>query len=333
MNILMICENDPAGRAIALSQAINRYSEHSCRLITTTRQYNAGWEEDFYFPGGNIEKASHYVSFLELLNDADIIHFHVLADEHMVFSYGADIFTIRQKMRTDVKLIHHRHGHPDLRGNPEKYNSRYKKSNRTVLVSTPDLLKLIDNSVWLPNIAPFATDPLLSVATPDELPQDKIIICQAIADKPEAEKLKDTQILRDAVKELNDPRLELQIIKGLPNRECLKKKRKAHIVFDHMQGYFGVSSLESLAQGKVVMAGLNRSILYHMYEWLDFKFNMKNRPPWVIAQNKSDLKHWIKFYANNQDAREFISNYSAGWMRRWWGEQRIVNKLLEIYNK
>ena len=35
MNIVMITDNDPAGMGIAFCNAINRYSNHTCRLITT----------------------------------------------------------------------------------------------------------------------------------------------------------------------------------------------------------------------------------------------------------------------------------------------------------
>ena len=45
MNILMITANDPAGMGIAFTNAVNRYTEHTCRLITTTEMYGLDFEE------------------------------------------------------------------------------------------------------------------------------------------------------------------------------------------------------------------------------------------------------------------------------------------------
>ena len=50
MNILMITANDPAGMGIAFTNAINRYTEHTCRLITTAEMYGLDFEKDIHLP-------------------------------------------------------------------------------------------------------------------------------------------------------------------------------------------------------------------------------------------------------------------------------------------
>jgi hypothetical protein len=82
------------------------------------------------------------------------------------------------------------------------------------------------------------------------------------------------------------------------------------------------------------MARLDFWNLEGIYRWL--KFNGADEddscsPPWIRLLNKGMLKHFIKLYANDANMRNFKSDYSAGWMRRWWTEKLIINKLLKIY--
>ncbi len=65
MNILMIAINDPAGTAINFTNAINRYSEHKCRLITKEIRYNFMYEKDIHIPW--IKHQSEWDEIEELL--------------------------------------------------------------------------------------------------------------------------------------------------------------------------------------------------------------------------------------------------------------------------
>ena len=79
MNILMITDNDPAGMGIAFTNAINRYTEHRCRLISTAEKYGFDYETDIHLPD---IKDDNFDEVEALLKEADIIHFHLLRDEN-----------------------------------------------------------------------------------------------------------------------------------------------------------------------------------------------------------------------------------------------------------
>ena len=78
MNIVMVTVNDPAGTAISFMHAINRHTEHRCRLITTEIRYNFMFEKDLHLPWlkefGEVE---------QVLRQADLFHFHMGADEDL----------------------------------------------------------------------------------------------------------------------------------------------------------------------------------------------------------------------------------------------------------
>src|SRR3989304_2839081 len=147
MNILMITDNDPAGMAIAFASAINRYTEHTCRSITTAEKYGFDYEKDIHLP--DIED-DDFGEVEQVLKDADIIHFHVLRDEN---SHLGPL-VIRDYIK-GKKILHHHHGHPDYILNKGAYNEKYRRLGRKVIVSTPDLLKIAENATWVPNLVPL----------------------------------------------------------------------------------------------------------------------------------------------------------------------------------
>ncbi|RLB93842.1 MAG: glycosyltransferase family 1 protein [Deltaproteobacteria bacterium] len=315
MNILMITENDPAGMGIAFTNAINRYTEHSCRLVTTTTKYNFNFDKDLHVPDLD-EDGLEQVR--DLLRHADIIHFHVLADENI------ELGPIRVKDFIKGKaILHHHHGHPDFRANPEKYRKKYRSLRRKVLVSTPDLLRMLPEATWQPNLVPI-NDPLLlpSPATGNGC----VVIGQSVTRKD----LKDTADLLNVVagigRNISFPKVKVDIIENTEHRECLERKRKCHIAFDHMQGYYGVSSLESLSQGKAVIAGLDEWNRGYIKE-----FTGSDELPWVIAQTQDELQDKLERLITDGNLRGNIGVASRSFMEECWAEQQVLKILLEIY--
>ena len=316
MNILMITANDPAGMAIAFTNAINRYTEHRCRLITTAEKYGFGFEKDIHLPDihdddfGEVE---------QLLIDADIIHFHVLTDEND--SLGP--ITIRNFIR-GKKIIHHHHGHPHFRANPEHYRNKYKRLRRRVLVSTPDLLRLLPEAHWVPNLVPI-DDPLLKPRPSGT--NGKVVIGQT----PTRKELKNTAELVEVVDELHKKSfsgnaIALKIIELLPHRQCLAEKNSCDIIFDHMQGYYGVSSLESLSQGKPVIAGLDDWNIRCIKE-----FTGAAELPWQVARNEEELKDVLEKMICDRELRLKVGRASRTFMEQHWTEQQALAVLLDVY--
>ncbi len=315
MNILMITDNDPAGMGIGFTTAINRYTDHQCRLITKTIRYNFNFDMDIHLPE---LKQDGYDLIRQLLTDADILHFHIPSDEN------TDIGPIRVKDSAKGKtIVHHHHGHPDFRAYPEKYRLKYKHLKRKVLVSTPDLLTLLPEAKWQPNRVP--------IHAPLYMPQDapingKITICQSATRKD----IKNTRDLMDVVSQLKPtleaPLLEVKLIENTDHKTCLKMKNKCQIAFDHMQGYYGVSSLESLSQGKPVIAGLdewNRSCI------IDFAGT--SQIPWIICRNRTDLVRAIRELHSDPDKIDSIGHAGRSFMCNHWSDKKVAGALCEFY--
>jgi hypothetical protein len=313
MNILMITENDPAGMGISFANGINRYTEHACRLITTTTKYNFSFEKDIHIPDldeGGFEEVS------DLLKKADIIHFHILADESIKLG------PVKVKDFVNGKsILHHHHGHPDFRANPEKYRGKYRMLKRKVLVSTPDLLRSFPESIWQPNVVPINSPPYLPQRNSAN---GRVRICHS----PTRKYLKNTAEFEAVVASLQKKYhiLERVIIENRPHAECLKIKQSCDIHFDHMQGYFGVSSLEGLSQGNPVIAGLDEWNVRCLRTYAE-----ADRLPWVIAHTPAQLKEKIRHLVVDKEWREAVSRESRRFMETCWNDKKIIGTLMKVY--
>ena len=315
MNIIMITENDPAGMGIAFTNAINRYTEHACRLITTTTRYNFGTEKDLHLPALDEEGLEEMI---ELLQKADILHFHLLADEN------TELGPIKAKEFIAGKaILHHHHGHPDFRSHPNKYREKYHRLRRKVLVSTPDLLKLLPEAAWQPNLVPINAPYYRprSIETTNE-----VRVCQA----PTRKDLKNTAEFEVVMASLEKKykNVEGVVIANTRHEECLRIKQACDIHFDHMQGYYGVSSLESLSQGKPVIAGLdewNKKNIRDLFGTEDL--------PWIPARNTVELSTVLVTLIENRGLREKKGKEGRKFMEVFWNEQTIVDDLIDFYGR
>tara|TARA_B100000614_G_scaffold250905_1_gene261821 strand:+ start:905 stop:1861 length:957 start_codon:yes stop_codon:yes gene_type:complete len=317
MQILMIADNDPAGMGIAFANAINRYSDHSCRLITTQERYGIDFESDIHIP--DIEE-DDFGEVEQLLKDSDIFHFHMLKDEN---SHLGPL-VIRDFIKGKI-IFHHHHGHPDYLINAGRFNENYRKLKRRVIVSTPDLLKVAENSTWVPNIVPVF-DVQFMPRFENTLDDKAIRICQS----PTRKFHKHTDVFKSVMTELESryPKLETLIIEKTPYFECLKIKRTCNIIFDHMRGWFGIASLESLCHGKPVIAGLD--------DWnVDCikRFTGAEKLPWVIARDKAELSRSLEMLIKDKELRQATGEYSRAFMEKHWTEQKALSVLINQYEQ
>ena len=315
MKILMITINDPAGVAINFTKAINKYTNHSCRLITKEIRYNFMFEKDIHIPWINSKEQWDEVEYL--LKSSDIFHFHMTADEEIELGPFKVKDFIKGKM-----IVHHHHGHPDFRSNPQKYREKYKRKKRNkLLVSTPDLLKLLPEAMWQPNLVPIY-DPLYVPL------KDKPDYPVVISHSPTRKELKNTEDLIKAFDRLKKENLpvKLDLIENTLHKECLKRKRQSHILFDHLQGYYGVSSLEGLSQGLCVVAGIDEWCKRHIEEFAGSDL------PWFIT-SKERLFVDLKKLVLDKDLREEIGKRSRRFMEQSWNEKKVIKRLIEFYEK
>ena len=314
MKVLMLAINDPAGTAIQFCKALRRHAGIEARLCTLETRYTHSWEKDLHLP--DLDQAG-LDELGGLFRSADILHFHMTSDEFTPFGPFLPADYLPGKT-----VVHHHHGHDDYRKDPEKYRRKYRERGRkNILVSTPDLLRLFPEARWQPNLVPI-DEPLL---LPDrDRPARPFRLCHS----PTRKDLKNTEELLAVVAELQQDGLDLEfdLIDNVPNSECLRRKRSCHAVFDHMQGYYGVSSLEGLSQGLAVLAGLDAWCLEHVAA-----FAGTADLPWVLVRGRDDLAQALRRLATDQELCAETGRRSRAFMETCWSDRKVAGRLADWY--
>ncbi|NDV20123.1 glycosyltransferase family 1 protein [Pseudodesulfovibrio sp. JC047] len=316
MRILMFAINDPAGTAIQFTKALNRYTSHSARLVTLETRYAHTWEKDLHIPDLGPDGMEEIAI---LMQEADIFHFHMTCNENTMFG------SLRPRdFITGKAIVHHHHGHHDFRSNPKLFRDKYAALDRhNLLVSTPDLLKLLPEAKWQPNLVPI-NDPLLIPMWGRFDDPGPLNVCHS----PTRKDLKNTDDFLHVVSDLNKgtPILNVDLIDNVPNTECLARKRRCHVLFDHMQGYYGVSSLEGLSQGVAVIAGLDEWNLSHVAE-----FAGTDDLPWLLAHTREELSDRLRTCVNDRAACEEAGIKGREFMEKRWSDTRVTEHLAHFY--
>lgn len=317
MLVLMIAVNDPAGTAIQMCRAVNRLDHGvEARLVTLETRYTHSWEKDLHLP--DLDEAGMQ-EVGELIKAADVLHFHMTADEHLPVGPWLPADHLAGKA-----VVHHHHGHPDFRGNPEKYRRKYAElGRRDLLVSTPDLLRLLPEARWQPNLVPIDEE----LHTPARHSWYGPL---KVSHSPTRKDLKNTDDLLAVVEDLNTlgREVELDLIDDVPNAECLSRKRMSHVCFDHMQGYYGVSSLEGLSQGIAVIAGLDDWNREHIVE-----FAGTDDLPWVVAHDRQSLRDRLVWLDQDREVLEAVGAAGRMFMEDHWSDRKLARRLHEFWGR
>ncbi len=311
----MIAVNDPAGTGIAFCRAVNRQGRHHCRLATLETRYTHAWGKDIHLPDLD---AQGLAELEQLLKTGDVLHFHMTADEHVRLGPFLPADYLAGKA-----VVHHEHGHHDFRSDPERFRAKYRALGRkNLLVSTPDLLRLMPEARWQPNLVPEAEPLFRPVAREWSGPL-------RVAHSPTRKDLKNTDDLLAVVDELAQSGVDvrLDLIDDVPNYECLARKQQAHVLFDHMQGYYGVSSLEGLSQGLAVIAGLDEWNRAHVAE-----FAGTRELPWVLAHGRDELALRLRELAGDLERCREIGAASRRFVEDCWSEAKVAARLADFWD-
>jgi len=323
VNILMIAVNDPAGTGIGFCRAVNRLGRHHCRIVTLETRYTHSWPKDLHVPdltGPGGDEAG-LAELERLLETSDVFHFHMTADE----SLRLGPFLVADHLPGKA-VVHHEHGHHDFRSDPERFRAKYRDLDRRhLLVSTPDLKRMMPEARWQPNLVHQDQEQLRPMEREWSGPLK-------IAHSPTRKDLKNTDELLAVVGQLRGEGLamELDLIDNVPHAECLARKRAAHVLFDHMQGYYGVSSLEGLSQGLAVIAGLDAWNLAHVAQFSGVA--AETELPWVLAHAPEALARALRALAADMELCRAIGEASRRFVEQRWSEEKVAGRLCDFWD-
>jgi len=334
MNILHITTTDPAGAVYNFVRALNTFTKHRARLITTVP--NPGFEfpkdvQDLFDKGEEVQA---------LIEQADVVHFHKIREDYVIsydFKDGVTEFDL-EPMVKGKKIVYHIHGHPYERENVDENAAEYAKRGNPVLTATPDLMEMYKPkypmTCYFPNLVPINDVRYLPRAT-NALTKAKdgsewLILFQSGTNSI----LKNMHLIRDVMDKIGDE-LHMKFLHTSPEKIqpqdiVLRHKRIAHMVFDHLEGYYGLSSLEALSMGKPTIAGLDGNSIRGICEF----FNVTEQDlPWVIPEkpDADSVERTIRTLAKDESLRLAIGANSRKFMEEVWSDARVAQRLAAFY--
>lgn len=117
-----------------------------------------------------------------------------------------------------------------------------------------------------------------------------------------------------------------EIIFDRPHAECLEKRSQAHISIDEVvTGSYHLTSLESLAQGLVTIAGLDSQQLKTLKELTGSASH-----PWLIARPQN-LESQIRMVAESPAIAQRFASDARKWMEECWHPKKMTERFVEIY--
>lgn len=262
MKILQASMPDLAGIAIALSDAVNSYTEHECRAIR---------RDDNYIRYPQDIQSSEGAVWREWVNWADVV---------VVHEYVA-IWQCIKAIDSTKPVVWMAHG-SYFRSGPARdtLNSILDTNPIPVVCSTPDLLPLRMGSTWMPK--PMNMD------YSTYRPGDPKIVVQT---KTSGRKGNIRGLPEDII---------VDVVTGVSHGESLARKRRAWAVVDQIgpSGLgLGVSGLEAMAMGIPVISGGPDTIMRYLKDFWGYLPFIPSTEERLCASVET-----LKFVPNLRDA-------------------------------
>lgn len=339
MNILHLTTTDPAGAAYAMAQAVNSHTPHRARVITTHRIEAFAFPTDIHyiFDGGDEVSA--------LMEQADVLHLHKVdpdfkVEVNMKKSGIQRSFVVKDLLKAfpQKKVVYHIHGHPYERESFKENAENYKRLGGKVLASTPDLEEMYrpyyDQVFYFPNIVPINDILYLPRPTDKMIPMADGVERLFVVQTPTHAILKNCHVIETAVRNVGE-RLKLPVVYhkiwGKTREEALRHKRHGHVVFDHIEGYYGLSSLEGLSMGKPVIAGLSEYTMNAIRKFFNLPDNPADPLPWIIARDPQEVEQALQTLLADDALRAHIGQQSRKFMEEVWSDRALGQRLAAFY--
>jgi hypothetical protein len=243
-NIALVADFNIAGQLSLLFRMINRYTTHKARLIILQGDY-LSYDKDLILSSGNQHE---YEEAVRIIDSADFYHMGRFPKNFNDINWAGIL-------RPDNCLVQY-YG-SEIRNNAEQIY-RWHAENRIAGLSAWDYTMLQKAPLFY-HINLMCDFSRIKQCSP---PRDVIRICHP----PTNRQFKKTDMLLDIYEKLKQKYpIELELIEGKSNDECLDIKSRCHITYDQVSvGIYGLSAIESMAAGHAVLCGISHfAASYH----------------------------------------------------------------------
>lgn len=314
--IVQIAKTNCAGAIWRIHDAINAYTEHTCRTITASDMTNGR-----KFPHDIFLNQVHEVK--HLLARADVIHFHNWIDhespemvpfrhlfggKRLVLQYHTEPALLQRQYRRDV----------------------VNRDDITTLVIAQKHLRFYPKSIPVPNLIDIWDSRLAPL--PRSNPKPKVIYTPS--DLKSYAVYGNTccgkgypQVLPVLKKLKVEGLIDFEVITDKTWEELMPIKQRADICIDEcVTGGYHLCSLEALSQGLATIAWIDPQTEQAIERIVGHKTDL----PWINTQ-QSDLEARLRHLASHPEIVAKAKVDSRRWMEENWSPQALVQRFVDAY--
>jgi len=322
--ILHISWFDCAGIVSKFCDAFDIYSDKYEMRSIIYQSSVLKYPHDIWIPVTPLEEQK------KAIDEADIIIFHPfinggeyvghLMNDWETFQYKN--FNYWKYIKEQKKpVIWFLNGSNNLRCHATHYQK--KLMNKFLMCSTPDLKLLFPWAFFSP--AFINLDDELNKPLPMEKRNKKTRIVHFPTD-PRIKNTNDFISMIDLIGKKYD--YDFNVISQISNRSALAYKRASHINLDHLQGYYGVSSLESAAQGLINIVHLQDK---QKKIFLDVAGT--DATPFAEVKNIQEATQKIVYLLQHPEEINELSFVARSWMETYWHPKKHVARMEAYFDE
>ncbi|MEM5829236.1 MAG: glycosyltransferase [Candidatus Aenigmatarchaeota archaeon] len=256
-----------------------------------------------------------------MLKKYDVFHFHTKSI--LPLNYDAILAKVNKKKiifhfhGCEIRLFYHGPCRMCLKINKNSKIKLIQNANKLsdkIIVSTPDLLKQLPNSLWIENSIDIEEWKYEKKIKTDDIVR--------IVHSPSDRILKGTQYIEYAVDQLKKSgyKVELILLENIPNTKVREFIEKADIAIDQLNvGWYGVFAIESMCMG----------IPTCVYIRNDLEEFAKKRP--IINVNPKNLLEILRILIEDEKLRKNIGKKSRKFVRSNHNSIKNAKKIIKLY--
>jgi hypothetical protein len=317
INVLHIAKTNCAGAIWNLNSILNTYTNIQSRVITFANITNGiHYPQDVLF--------SETEKVLELIKNADIIHFHNWIDQNSI-----EMESYKELIKDKICLLQY-HSEPALIQKAFKVDPVERNDIQTLVIAQKHV-RFYPKSTVVPNLIDIYSSENQVTITKNE----KLTILYTPTDTASYEDYNNTckgkgyKETSQILKELESEGQIRAIIKTkLQKDDLLKLRQESDVIIDEcVTGGFHLTSLEALSQGKVCIAYLDQEMRHFLTHFTNCK---DSDLPWLNTK-VHNLKQVLQMLVDNPTIVSFYKRYSREWMERFWNPKILGKRFEQIY--
>lgn len=300
MNIAIISDYNIGGQPTSLWRAINKYTKHKARCIVAQDDHFQ-YDKDIIL---NTKEEKEEAA--EFCKTADFFHFG-----RSIFNWpGIDFNQLLNKSNCCIKYYG-----SELRQNWPTIKKFHEQTGLAAITGTDwTITGHLLNSFY--HLGSYFTK--YGDMAPADIPRCKqdggLKICAGSAGSP----LKGYDVFDVAVRDLQTEGYDvgLNFISQVSNKVCLERKLEYNCTFTSLHGGWGISGIESMFQGHVILSCLDPWVM-----------SLYPSNPTVII-DKNNIKQAIKWLAENHDMLGYLY---GDWSRQFAIDNFSTKTILKRY--